>query len=80
MPNVMLGFYALVIGYAIISILISLAYGEVVTPQEIREIFRDSVVSLIWGAFFMKSERVKETFTRRLNQPITPISQDSIPG
>ena len=79
-PNVMLGFYALVIGYAIISILISLAYGEVVTPEEIREIFRDSVVSLIWGAFFMKSERVKETFTRRLNQPITPISQDSIPG
>ena len=77
-PRIMLGFYMLTISYTLASNLISVATGEAIAPNEFSQIVRDIVISAVWAIFFMKSERVKETFTRRLNQPTTPISPDSI--
>lgn len=42
-------------------------------PTAMKELFRSLFAALVWIPYFIKSERVKNTFTNRLNQTLQPV-------
>ena len=79
LPMVIIGFFILSIASSVYNLVIAYTLGEGISPEDNADVIRQVVVSALWSAYFTKSERVEKTFTRRLNQPTTPRSQDSNP-
>lgn len=78
LPIVIIGFFILSIASSVYNLVIAYTIGEGISPEDNADVIKQVVVAALWSAYFTKSERVEKTFTRRLNQPTTPISQDSI--
>jgi transglutaminase-like putative cysteine protease len=50
--------------------------GVKVDATDIGELIRLAVYTVVWGLYFMKSERVKATFTRRRSNTAPPLSNE----
>ena len=62
--------FSLVVFGTDLLVLYLLSYpGVEVTPLEIGELIRLALYTTIWSLYFIKSERVKATFTRQRNLP-----------